>query len=130
MIFSKLFFGTMADRYDHRSLFSLSFASCAAAVFGLMGNPGYVMLIFLSGLLGFAAGGFLPLVGAIVASRFGVASFGSVMGLLGPFLGASAFGPVIFSTLFQLDGNYDLALRVALLALIPGVTAIWFLPRK
>ena len=130
MILSKLFFGTMADRFDHRGLFGLSSASCAAAVFGLMADPGYVMLIFLCGLLGFAAGGFLPLLGAIVASRFGVASFGSVMGLLGPFLGASAFGPMIFSTLFQLDGNYDLALRVALLALIPSVVAIWFLPRK
>ena len=82
------------------------------------------------GMLGFSAGGFLPLLGAIVASRFGVASFGSVMGLLGPFLAASAFGPMIFSTLFQLHGNYNLALWVALAALIPGAVAMVFLPKR
>ena len=73
---------------------------------------------------------FLPLLGAIVASRFGVASFGSVMGLLGPFLDASAFGPMIFSTLFQLHGNYILALWVALAVLIPGAMAMVFLPKR
>jgi MFS family permease len=88
------------------------------------------MLIVLSGLLGFSAGGFLPLLGAIVASRFGVASFGSVMGLLGPFLAASAFGPMIFSTLFQIHGNYNLALWAALAVLIPGAVAMVFLPKR
>ena len=130
MILGKLFFGTMADRFDHRGLFGLSLVACAIAVLGLLTSPGYPMLILLSGLLGFSAGGFLPLLGAIVASRFGVVSFGSVMGLLGPFLAASAFGPMIFSTLFQLHGNYDLALWVALAVLIPGAVAIVFLPRR
>lgn len=130
MILGKLFFGTMADRFDHRGLFGLSLVACAIAVLGLLTSPGYPMLILLSGLLGFSAGGFLPLLGAIVASRFGVVSFGSVMGLLGPFLAASAFGPMIFSTLFQLHGNYDLALWVALAVLIPGAVAIVFLPKR
>lgn len=130
MILGKLFFGTMADRFDHRGLFGLSLLACAVAVLGLLTSPTYSMLIVLSGLLGFSAGGFLPLLGAIVASRFGVASFGSVMGLLGPFLAASAFGPMIFSTLFQLHGNYNLALWVALAVLIPGAVAMVFLPKR
>ena len=68
MILGKLFFGTMADRFDHRGLFGLSLVACAIAVLGLLTSPGYPMLILLSGLLGFSAGGFLPLLGAIVAS--------------------------------------------------------------
>ena len=130
MIMGKLFFGTMADRYDHRGLFGLSLIACAITVLGLLTSPSYFVLVGLSGLLGFSAGGFLPLLGAIVASRFGVASFGSVMGLLGPFLAVNAFGPIGFSTLFELNGNYDLALWVALVALLPGAVAIFFLPKR
>lgn len=130
MIMGKLFFGTMADRFDHRGLFGLALLACAIVVLGLLASPSYSTLIVLSGLLGFSAGGFLPLLGAIIASRFGVASFGSVMGLMGPFLAASAFGPMIFSTLFQLHGNYDLALWVALAVLVPGAAAIGFLPKR
>ena len=66
MILGKLFFGTMADRFDHRGLFGLSLLACAIAVLGLLTSPTYSMLIVLSGLLGFSAGGFLPLLGAIV----------------------------------------------------------------
>jgi len=130
MIMGKLFFGTMADRFDHRGLFGLALLACGIVVLGLLSTPTYSTLIVLSGLLGFSAGGFRPLLGAIIASRFGVASFGSVMGLMGPFLAASAFGPMIFSTLFQLNGNYDLALWVALAVLVPGAVAIVFLPRR
>ena len=130
MIMGKLFFGTMADRFDHRGLFGLALLACGIVVLGLLSTPTYSTLIVLSGLLGFSAGGFLPLLGAIIASRFGVASFGSVMGLMGPFLAASAFGPMIFSTLFELNGNYDLALWVALAVLVPGAVAIVFLPRR
>mgnify|MGYP002632011049 CR=1 FL=1 len=130
MIMGKLFFGTMADRYDHRGLFVLALLACAIAILGLLATPTYTTLIVLSGLLGFSAGGFLPLLGAMVASRFGPGSFGSVMGLLGPFLAASAFGPMIFAALYQLHGSYDLALWVALAMLLPGCVAIVFLPKR
>jgi hypothetical protein len=43
-----------------------------------------------------------------------IGTYNSPLGLLGPFLTASAFGPMIFSTLFQIHGNYNLALWVAL----------------
>ncbi|MFT7218714.1 MAG: MFS family permease [Candidatus Azotimanducaceae bacterium] len=129
MIGGKLFFGTMADRFDHRALFGLALSACAIVVSGLLMTPSYFALTVLSGLLGFSAGGFLPLLGAMIASRFGVASFGSVMGLVGPFLAASAFGPIIFAELYELNGNYDLALWVALVLLVPGAIAIVFLPK-
>ena len=78
MIMGKLFFGLLADRFDRRHLFSLAIASCWVVIFGLLFSPGYPLLTLLTGLLGFAAGGFLPLLGAMVAARFGPASFGSV----------------------------------------------------
>ena len=80
-------------------------------------------------MLGFSSGGFLPLIGAIVASRFGAASFGSVMGLVGPFLAVSAFGPILFSRMYEIEGSYTLALYGALLVLSPGFLAILFLKK-
>ncbi len=130
MIFGKLFFGSMADRFDHRWLFGLALTLCAVVTGGLLMAPAYTFLTVLSGLLGFSAGGFLPLLGAMIAGRFGVASFGSVMGLVGPFLAASAFGPIVFAELYQLNGNYDLALWVALFLLVPGAVAAVFIPGK
>lgn len=130
MILGKLFFGSMADRFDHRGLFGMALVACGIVIIGLLVGPGYTALIFLSGLLGFSAGGFLPLLGAMVASRFGAGSFGSVMGLLGPFLAASAFGPMIFAALYDFHGDYDLALIIALFALAPGAIAIVQLPKK
>jgi predicted MFS family arabinose efflux permease len=39
MILGKLFFGTMADRFDHRGLFGLSLLACAISVLGLLTSP-------------------------------------------------------------------------------------------
>ena len=52
------------------------------------------------------------------------------MGLLGQFLAWSAFGQMILLTRFQLRRNYNLALWVALAALIPGAVAMVFLPKR
>jgi|TARA_B110000003_G_scaffold276563_1_gene323913 MFS family permease len=128
MIVGKLLFGILADRLDHRALFAMALLACVIVLLGLIQEPSYSALVILSGLLGFSAGGFLPLLGAMVASRFGVASFGSVMGLLAPFLAASAFGPIIFASLFELHGDYQLALWMALMILLPGALAIYYLP--
>lgn len=127
MIIGKIFFGTMADRIDHRTLFTMALSACALVVLGLVSAPAYPMLIGISGLLGFAAGGFLPLLGAMVARCFGALSFGSVMGLIGPFLAASAFGPMAYAQFYAVNGNYDIALWVSLAVLVPGAIAIRFL---
>jgi uncharacterized protein (DUF983 family) len=37
---------------------------------------------------------------------------------------------MIFSMLFQIHGNYNLALWVALIVLIPGAVAMFFLPKR
>ena len=129
MIISKIFFGVMSDRFDHRILFALSLLVCFFVVLGFLTQSSYHAILFFTGLLGFSSGGFLPLIGAIIASRFGAASFGSVMGLVGPFLAISAFGPILFSRMYEVDGSYALAFYGALLVLCPGFLAIAFLKR-
>ena len=129
MIGSKIFFGVMSDRFDHRILFALSLLVCFFVVVGFLTQSSYPAILFFTGLLGFSSGGFLPLIGAIIASRFGAASFGSVMGLVGPFLAISAFGPILFSRMYEVEGSYALAFYGALLVLCPGFLAIAFLRR-
>lgn len=127
MILGKLFFGGMADRFDHRYLFWLAGLTLAVTVGLMKTDPSYELMVLIASLLGFAAGGFLPLLGAIVASRFGPAAFGSVMGLIGPFLAINAFGPMAASALRESQGNYDLFLTLSLALMVPAVLAMAFL---
>lgn len=130
MIGGKIFFGMMADRFDHRLLFLVALGACAAVVGGLLLSPGYPALVVLAGVLGFSVGGFLPLLGAMVARHFGAASFGSVLGLVGPFLAINAFGPMAYGYLYEVNGNYELAFWISLALLIPGALAIGLLRQR
>lgn len=129
MIAGKLFFGMMADRWDHRVLFLLSLAFMATALALLTGAPGYPVLLLISALLGLAAGGFLPLIGAVVGSRFGPASFGRVRGLTAPFITISAIGAPIAGKLRDVTGSYEPALWLFLASLALALLAIAVLMR-
>ena len=96
----------------------------------LLGNPGYIELMVVCGLLGFAGGGTLPLLGSIVGSRFGPQSFGQVMGLLMPPLTLSSFGVVVTGMLRDMTGNYDLALMVGLGLMVPAVLGMLAMPKR
>jgi len=129
MLFAKVFFGAMADRFDHRYLYTLAVGVLAGAMFMMLSHPGFLGMLLVAILLGFAAGGFLPLLGAIVGSRFGPASFGQVMGMIGPFTTVSALGPLIAGHIRQTTGDYDLALWCFLGIMLPALIAMSFLER-
>lgn len=120
MIFGKLFFGAMADRWDHRILFWISAATMWVAIFLFDTMPGYPVMVVASGILGFAIGGFLPLLGAIFASRFGPHAFGRVMGLTGPFITVTSVGPVATGWVRDEMGSYSLAFETFLVLIIPA----------
>lgn len=107
MIGAKIFFGAMADRWSHRLLFMIAIGSLAAALSLMRGAVSYDQLTLMVILLGFAAGAFLPMMGAIVSRWFGAASFGRVMGLVGPFTTLAAIGPWIAGQIRDTSGSYD-----------------------
>jgi cyanate permease len=74
-------------------------------------------------LLGFAAGAFLPLMGAIVSSWFGAAAFGRVTGLVGPFTTLAAIGPWIAGYIRDTTGSYDPAWFWLSISLLIAVAA-------
>ncbi|MBQ61996.1 MAG: hypothetical protein CMQ19_07965 [Gammaproteobacteria bacterium] len=127
MIGGKLFFARQADYWDHRYLFWIAMVILAFSIGLMLTRPDYTLLAVTSGLLGVAAGAFLPLLGAIISSRFGPDAFGRVMGLLGPFMMASAIGPYIPAAIYDSTGSYNVALTLFLIITIPAAIAMSFL---
>jgi MFS family permease len=130
MVGGKIFFGSMSDRWDHRWLYAISITVLVVTLSLMMLDPGYLQLVVISALLGFAAGGFLPLLGAIIGSRFGPAAFGQVMGMVGPFTTLAAIGPWVAGYLRDTSGSYNSAWQLFLLVVIPAAFTIILLPPR
>ena len=130
MIAGKLFFGRQADRWDHRYLFLLAVALIGMVMGLMLTRPNYATQLIIAGVLGIGTGAFLPLLGAIVSSRFGPAGFGKVMGLLGPFTTLSALGTVFAANIYDATGSYTSALHLLLLGIIPAAIAVMWLGAK
>lgn len=130
MIAGKIFFGSVSDRFDNRYLYWAAMGALTLAMLLMLGDPSYAGMLGISVLLGIAAGGFLPLMGAIVSNRFGPQAFGQVMGLLLPFLTLSAVGPSFAGWIRDAAGSYDAALLAFLVLLAPPILAMALLPPR
>jgi MFS family permease len=130
MIFGKLFFGFMSDRFDHRWLYWIAAALMGITLILLQTEPAYVLLMICSILTGLSTGGLLPLMGAIYSHRFGARSFGRVMGLVTLIITIGGFGPLIAGAVFDATGSYDAAFLFFLAVLIPAALGMLALKRE
>jgi MFS family permease len=127
-IIGKILFGAAADRFSHRLLFYTASVILAAALLLLREKLSFDLLMVTAGLLGMATGGFLPLIGAVVAGRFGPIAFGRVMGLLGPFtMPVAVLGPPLAGHIFDLTGSYRPAFGLFLGMIVIAGAAVAFL---
>ena len=128
MILGKFFFGGLGDRIDHRKLYWVAASFMAIAMLILQGAPSLWVLAIGVTCVGLAGGGILPLMGLIFGARFGVVSFGHVMGfaMLGFTLGAA--GPLMAGWVYDQTGSYDLAFLLFLVSFLPAVIAMRWLP--
>ncbi len=124
MIAAKVAFGALVDRWDLRWLFFFVLAVLATALSLMLGAVNGPTLMLACALLGIAAGGFLPLLASAVSTRFGVAAFGRVMGMVGPFTTLAALGPWLAGYLRDVSGNYDLAWIAMGLLLLPSAVCM------
>jgi MFS family permease len=116
----KLLFGFAADK------FSLKAGLWAAQLLVILGfvtlaqEPTYPLMVLASALVGLAAGGMLPVWGAMTAHAFGLASYGRAMGLMGPLITLCIMPAFpLVGRLFDLSGSY-----VSSLYLFAGVTVV------
>jgi len=108
----KLIFGWAADRISLRVGLWGAQLLAAAGITIFSFEPDFGKMLAASTLMGLAAGGMLPVWGAMVAAVFGVASYGRVMGLIMPVISIFSFpGPVLAATSMDVTGSYQLAMR-------------------
>ena len=129
MIIGKLFFGGLGDRLDHRLLYWGSMSLLCCAYVTLLVTDSYEGLFVGVICMGLAGGGILPLLGVIFGARFGVASFGRVMGLVGVVMMFGALAPIIFGWVYDVQGTYDMALISLLAVAVPAMIAMFWLPQ-
>ena len=128
MVIGKFFFGGMGDRIDHRVLYWISAGFMAVGLLMLRGGPSYGTTFGAIVCVGLSGGAILPMLGIVFGSRFGVASFGRVMGFAMLGITAGALGPVLAGWVHDATGSYDIAFLVAALLFVPGAVVMVFLP--
>jgi MFS family permease len=130
-IAGKLAFGTIADRVDKRWLLLVIILFIIVQLATLLAQPGFVTLLLILSVAGFATGGELPVWAALVADRFGSLSYGSVMGTMNllNMLGSLVALRFIGET-YDRTGNYQLALQSFLVVVVVAVVATSLITRK
>ncbi|MDZ7782207.1 MAG: MFS transporter [Halioglobus sp.] len=117
----KLIFGVIADNIDLRA--GLAAAAALVAIGLLLYLQGsYTMLLGGSVAIGLAAGGMLPVWGALLAKLFGSDNYGRVMGLMNPFImPMTVIGSPLAGHIQDVTGSYRIAFIVFIAALLVAI---------
>lgn len=125
----KLGFGFVADKVDLRLALGVAVVLVVAGL-GAFVVGGQTLIIVGCISIGLAAGGMLPVWGAMLAWIFGVAHYGRVMGMMNPcIIPLSILGPLFTGALRDQSGSYDsafmafCAMLLLSLVLIAGIRA-------
>lgn len=115
-----LIFGTLADKISIRLLLWSSFLMQGASfIFIRLIQPEFTSLMAAILVFGLAAGAMMPLMAAAIGRGFGPASFGRVMGFIGPVTLPFGFiGPPLVGYIRDVTGSYILAFDLFLVIFI------------
>jgi MFS family permease len=122
--------GAVADRFDHRLVLTAIVIVTAAGLGVLAMGLGYAVLLATNMVMGFFIAGVLPLVAAVLAARFGAASFSRAFGLVSPSITVAGAGAFIAGSVRDTFGSYDMAFLVLLIALLPAILGLVLLKAK
>lgn len=127
-IMGKLMFGLAADKFSLKAGLAVaeSFVIIGLLIFSLEKSD-YIYMLLASSALGLAAGGMLPIWGALTVHIFGLANFGKAMGLMTPLITLCILpGYALIGRLYDSSGSYSSAMLIfsalmvlAVLLLIP-----------
>lgn len=122
--------GAMADRFDNRLLLTAIVLVTGAGLGVLAMGVGYAVLLAAIMVMGIFVAATLPLVAAVLAARFGAASFSRAFGLVSPSITVAGVGGFIAGSARDAFGSYDVAFLVLLVALLPAVFGLVLLKAK
>lgn len=121
-IVGKLGFGTIADRVDLRGGLAAAMLLVILGLVAYLLAESYTLLLLGSIALGLAAGGMLPVWGALLAVLFGAANYGRVMGMMNPvIMPLTLLGPPLAGMVFDATGSYQFAFVGFIAALLLGL---------
>ena len=129
VMIGRLFIGFIIDRifapYVTATAFTLVALGCLS-----LGIGGVDYAIFAAIALGFAVGAEVDLIGYFTARYFGLLNYGAIYGLLySIFIFGAAIAPLYTGYIWDVTGNYDLALMIAAALMVPVVVISLTLPR-
>ena len=126
---ARLFIGFIIDRIFAPYVAAVAFGCVALGCLALgLGGIEYAMVAAIA--LGFAVGAEVDLIGYFTARYFGMAHYGAIYGLqYSIFIFGAAIGPVYTGYIWDVTGNYDLALIIAAALMVPVVIIALTLPR-
>lgn len=124
-IVGKLVFGVVADRIDLRIGLAVSIVLVIVSLGMLMADSRYVTVFVASCVLGFAAGGMLPVWASLTAVLFGATHYGRVMGLMNPvMMPIVMIGSPFAGLAYDRSGSYLPALAVFAAGLVLALVAL------
>ena len=107
----KILFGMAADRFSLKAALWVAQGLVTLAFLILAREPNHYIMLAGTSLLGLAAGGMLPVWGAMMAQLFGLASFGRAMGLMGPIITLCVMpGFAVIGRMYDSLGTYSTSL--------------------
>ncbi len=111
--------GALVDRVDPRLLLLVALFCNGGAMIAAATGARYGELLVAMPALGLATGGMIPLLAAVMAQRFGTASFARANGLSLVFVPLAIAGALLAGFGRDLLGSYPAAFRMLLAALVP-----------
>lgn len=122
-IFGKLVLAWLGDRLDRLVLLAALFGLVALTSAALLVGDSYATLIACSAFLGLVAGATTPAFTALLADRFGAASFGTAFGAASLIIAISGAACIRYGgEVFDRTGNYDFMFLTFLV--VAGVSAV------
>jgi MFS family permease len=122
--------GVFADRIDHRLMLAVVVVSMVAGFGVLSTGPSYAVLLATNMVMGVTVAGVLPLTSAVLAARFGAASFSRAFGLISPSITIAGAGAFVAGSARDMLGSYDAAFLVLLVAVLPAFIGLALLKPK
>ncbi|MBK7948859.1 MAG: MFS transporter [Deltaproteobacteria bacterium] len=117
-LIGKLAFGWAADRFSLKLGLWAAIGLTIGSVLLMTTEPEFPVLLGSVAVMGLAAGGILPVWGALMAAIFGVANFGRAMGLQAPLISVGAMGGYgIAGRVHGATGSFVLAFEIFAVAL-------------
>lgn len=126
VILGRVTTGYLVDRFHPPYVAGFFLSMPIVGCLLLSGEPGSVWLVILAAVtVGIAAGSEVDLVPFLTARYFGLKAYGKIYGWIFVFFYAGVgVGPLFLGRMYDLYGNYNIALDVAIPTLALGVLAI------